>query len=482
MIHRVTPHAIRRAAQGPSGFAVQRPFIRGAKTAALSTLVWPVLALAQTAAPATVLQVEVRSTADAQRRADVAGRQVVGRDELLRHGDTRLVDALQRVPGLSAETRGAQTELKLGGLGGGYTQVLLNGEPLPRGVALDSIALDSIERVEILRGSAVQSSQAIAGSINLVTRRPAAQAQHSLQLSAASSWGRPQTSATLNLGGSAAATTWGLGVVASSESQRWPATFEQERRAGAGDVLTQRTLTTKQEFDRTNAVSLNPRLAWKREAGAEGLWQFSTDHSLRYAQSRGGVADRREPLFGQAPAQQASELALNYDRLFWRGRVQALHRLPSGAQWEARLNVTHSSRKQQSRLHGLDFTPRLVQDAVVTGEAVDQSAVLNVNHQRALGGAHRMDLGAEWEQARRREDRVQTEVALPGGLPPQNLDERYNAHVQRAALYLQDDWTLGTNTALQLGLRLEQLNTLSEGNVFDSVRQTHRLVGPVLRW
>ena len=101
-------------------------------------------------------------------------------------GKSILVDALQRVPGVTAETRGQATELKLGGLGAGYTQVLLNGEPLPRGVSLDSIALDSIERVEITRGSTVQSSQAIAGSINFITRRPSVPVTRSLSLSAAS--------------------------------------------------------------------------------------------------------------------------------------------------------------------------------------------------------------------------------------------------------------------------------------------------------
>ena len=36
-------------------------------------------------------------------------------------------------------------------------------------------------------------------------------------------------------------------------------------------------------------------------------------------------------------------------------------------------------------------------------------------------------------------------------------------------------------TALQLGLRLDRLETVSEGNVFGGVRQTRQLVGPVLR-
>lgn len=441
----------------------------------------PLSALAQEPDAVPAQRVEIQSDGSAQRRADVSGRHVIGRDELLRHGDTRLADAMQRLPGVTVDIRGQSTELKLGGLGAGYTQLMLNGEPLPRGVALDSIALDSIERVEIIRGATVQSSQAIAGSINLVTRRPTAATAPEVKLQAASQWGRPQVSATLDLGQNLGNATWGIGLVLASEHQLWPATYVQERREGVDGTPTQRTRTDKREHDRTDSISLNPRLAWKHDKGADGLWQFSTDHSLRYGASRGGVADEREPLLGPPPAQQTSDLALNYRRLFWRGRVQALHREADGTQYEARLNLTHSSRDQRARALSYDFTPRLVQDTAVDGQAVDQSVVLNLSHKRPLGKSHRLDLGAEWEQARRREDRVQTEQNLPGGLPPQNLDERFDARAQRWALYLQDEWSPMDNTALQLGVRLEQLDTVSEGNVFDSVRQSHRLVGPVLR-
>lgn len=455
------------------------------RAAGLAAAIAPLLAAAQQPESTPHQRVEIRSDASAARRADTAGRQVVGREELLRHGDTRLVDALQRVPGVSTDSRGGSSELKLGGLGAGYTQLLLNGEPLPRGTALDSIALDSIERVEIIRGSSVLSSQAIAGSINLITRRPTAVATRDFKLQGAGQWGRSQVTASVNLGStlseSLGRATWGLGLVVASEDQVWPATFVQERRDGADAVLTQRIRTDKRERDKTDSISLNPRLAWKREDSTQGLWQISTDHSLRVADSSGGVTDQRNPLLGAAPAQQSSDLALNYRRIFWRGRLQALHRDTDGAQVQARLNITRSSRDQKSRSLGTSFSQELVQDTTVKGHAVDQSSVLNLSHQRPLGESHRLDMGAEWERAQRSEDRVQTERSLPGGLPPQDLDERYEARVQRLALYLQDDWAWSKATALQLGLRLEQLGTVSEGNVFDSVSQKHQLVGPVLR-
>jgi outer membrane receptor for ferrienterochelin and colicins len=463
----------------PPHRAAEHPFTRSRVAALL--VAWPVLAAAQTPAQLPPQRVEIRSTDDDQRRADIAGRQVVSRETLLRHGDTRLVDALQRLPGVAVESRGPTTEVKLGGLGDGYTQVLLNGEPLPRGVSLDSIALDSLERVEIVRGSTVQSSQAIAGSLNLVTRRPATQASRDLSLRAALQSGLPQVSATLNLGDAAGAAIWGIGIVLSHDDQAWPAIFVQESRNSSEGTLAQRTLTVKREHDRTDAISLNPRLAWKREDGDGGLWQIATEHSLRVGESRGGVSDRREPLLGPPPAQQASVLALNYRRIFWRGSLQALRRQADGSQTEARLNLTHASRDQQARLQGLDFTPRLVQDSAVDGRAVDQSSALQVNHRRSLGASHRLLVGAEWEQARRQEDRVQVEQSLPGGLPPDNLDERYDARARRWAAFAQDEWSPTSATDVQAGVRVERLDTASAGNVFDGVRQSHRLVGPVLR-
>lgn len=427
-------------------------------------------------------RIEVRSDRLSQRQADTSGRQVVGRSELLRHGDASLSEAIRRVPGITVDGRGQAMEIKLGGLGVGYTQILLNGDPVPRGFSIDSIPADSVDRVEIVRGASVQSSQAIAGTINIVTRRSDQATTRELKLSGASQWGRPQASASLNLGARAGAVTWGLGLVASSDRQQFPAEFIQERREGTDSVLAQRILTRKREFDRTDAVSANPRASWQRPDGEGGLWQLSTDHSIRYSVSDAGILDERATLIGAPPAQSSSVVSLNYERLFWRGRVQGLRRGADGAEYEGRLSFTLDRRDQRSQLLGSDFLSRLVQDSRVDGMARDHSVVLAINHKRPVGDSHRLVVGGEVEQARRQENRVQVEQELPGGLPPDNLDERYDARIQRRALYVQDNWSLGPKTEVQLGARLESMDTDSQGNVFDAVRQSHHLLGPVLRF
>ncbi|PWF43415.1 hypothetical protein C7C56_021175 [Massilia glaciei] len=102
------------------------------------------------AAPARLEQVEVRGTAAGRdaRRAAAAGMVVISHDEIIKHGDANIVDVLGRLPGVTA--RGADVRMR--GLGSGYTQILINGERAPAGFALDALAPELIERVEVLRG------------------------------------------------------------------------------------------------------------------------------------------------------------------------------------------------------------------------------------------------------------------------------------------------------------------------------------------
>lgn len=68
-----------------------------------------------------------QSDADLRRQSSAA-KQIYGREELDRFGDTNVLDVLKRLPGLSVQ--GGEPRMR--GLGSGYTLILLNGEPAPR--------------------------------------------------------------------------------------------------------------------------------------------------------------------------------------------------------------------------------------------------------------------------------------------------------------------------------------------------------------
>lgn len=109
---------------------------------------------------------------------------VLNKEDLLQLSNHSLIDALRQVPSLWVEEQGGPggiTSIALRGAEANHTLVLLDGVQLndptnTRGGAFDlnGINIESIERIEIIRGaqSAVYGSDALAGVIHIITQTP----------------------------------------------------------------------------------------------------------------------------------------------------------------------------------------------------------------------------------------------------------------------------------------------------------------------
>ena len=95
-----------------------------------------------------------------------------------------LSEGLNFAPGLRMENNCQNcgfSQVRMNGLEGPYSQILINSRPVFSGLAgvygLELIPANMIERVEIIRGggSAMYGSNAIAGTINLITKDPVAE-------------------------------------------------------------------------------------------------------------------------------------------------------------------------------------------------------------------------------------------------------------------------------------------------------------------
>lgn len=104
---------------------------------------------------------------------------VIGRQEIEDKQYYFLSSALRDVPGLAFADRGSPGSVSgifMRGTKSEHTSVLLDGRPLPANLAglfnLESLTLDNIERVEVLRGpaSSLYGGKAIGGVINLISR------------------------------------------------------------------------------------------------------------------------------------------------------------------------------------------------------------------------------------------------------------------------------------------------------------------------
>ena len=92
-----------------------------------------------------------------------------------------VADGLNFTPGLRVESNCQNcgfTQLRMNGLEGAYSQILVNSRPVFSGLAgvygLEQIPSEMIERIEVVRGggSAIFGGNAIAGTVNIITKDP----------------------------------------------------------------------------------------------------------------------------------------------------------------------------------------------------------------------------------------------------------------------------------------------------------------------
>jgi outer membrane receptor for ferrienterochelin and colicins len=127
-------------------------------------------------------EVVVTATRTARRKSDAAVLTgVLDRKSIASLPVCALSDALSFQPGLRVEVN-CQTcqfsQLRMNGLAGGYSQILVNGRPVFSGMmslyGLEQIPAELIERVEVVRGggSSLYGTSAIGGTVNVITRMP----------------------------------------------------------------------------------------------------------------------------------------------------------------------------------------------------------------------------------------------------------------------------------------------------------------------
>lgn len=105
--------------------------------------------------------------------------EVIGREEIVESGAKTVADLLTEAQSVSLEpASGRQSVARLRGLDGRHVLVLIDGMRLTSGfqdyVDLSEIPAGMIDRIEVVRGSgsALYGSDAVAGVVNIITRKP----------------------------------------------------------------------------------------------------------------------------------------------------------------------------------------------------------------------------------------------------------------------------------------------------------------------
>ena len=440
-----------------------------------------------------MLKVEIKGSAakyDA-RRDDTASKVVVSAEEIQKYGDTSVNDVLKRLPGITIGGAAGRSggEIRMRGLGAGYTQILINGERAPAGFAIDSLAPDVIERIEVLRAASAEfSTQSIAGTINIVLKKALKAAQRQLKFSQSKSSGGSSPSASLQMSDKNGSTSYSLGANA------WHFMYDRgtptrETGVDASGVPDIARTANWQDAGRGDGFNLSPRINWALENGDTLTSQSFVNWNRFASNSR----SRTEVDFGEGPDYDRTDSSYSNHNGFGRTDLNWVHKLAEGAKLDLKVAVsTARSSADSHQLGGNNDAPATLY-RTVHSESSEQGFSTQGKYSTPFtfgtpekgsddGQAteHALSLGWDAGVTQRDDLRVQRDADLPGSAP-MNSDEGFNARVTRLALYGQDEWNITPAWSIYTGLRWEGLDTRADGDSIDAVQNRSSVFSPLMQ-
>jgi len=423
------------------------------------------------------VEVRGRTADDTQlRRQSTAATITIGRDEIERFGDSTVGDLLKRLPGVTLQGRpGRGGNIRLRGLGSGYTQILLDGERVAPGFSIDSLSPEQIERIQIQRAPTAETgARAIAGTINIITREGFSKRLNDLRISAGFENDALQPSLTWTRNDTFEGLPYNFSLTL----------FQNDRRSDSVTTTQQRTLDTDApiwdqtetnvEREKRRGVQASGRLNWRGEDGRSAMLMPLIIDSRGNAQRSAEL--ERVPPIPQASYDTAHSDASSHFSLLRLG-AQWLQRFDDSSRFEWRGGVGRTSFKNRSlRLETGGTAPDQIDDDT---DNTERTLSMSGKFTRLLGeGEHSVVAGAELESNRR----VEAHTTLYDGvaiLP--EFGEEVAARALRLALYAQDEWSLTPNWAVHAGLRWEGINTRGgESPTEPEVSNQSRVWSPLL--
>ena len=404
-----------------------------------------------------------------QRRLSSAAKIVIGREEIDKFGDANIGEVLRRLPGVTTPGppgRGGPPRLR--GLGGGFTPLLIDGQRVPPGFSLESLTPEQVERIEILRAPTAETgARAIAGTINIITREGFRLRLNDVRIGLGLEDGRLTPGLNWTHNNSAGNLIYNLsGSLFQRKQGNDSDTRTTVANVATGVLLEDRT-SRNLSGDERIGTNLTGRLQWRLGEGGD---VFALTPSVFHAQGK----TRGSYTLTQA-VQRPGRAVLydfgdsNTELSFTNARVNAQWRQRLGAV-RAELNGAAGTFQSENLTLRNDFNTggsqparTLRDDSRTRQNSVDLKFKFSgVAGGNAQGGEHSLVGGVDVDAARRNE----TRSTLQNGAPTlSNFGDDLKADSLRLAAFVQDDWNVNPNWALNAGLRWEGITTKGDSAI-----------------
>jgi outer membrane receptor for ferrienterochelin and colicins len=407
-----------------------------------------------------VERVDVTGKSDATdaRRNASAAKIVITREELEQFGDTNLGESMRRLPGVTTGGRpGRPGAPQMRGLGGGFTQILIDGQRIPPGFSVQDITPDQVERIEILRAPTAETgARAIAGTINVILREPLRKTDHDIKLGVNVERDRVSPNVSWSYNGLLSETgTYTLtGSVNRTDQITTDDTIIRYFDEVTDQLVTEQRTHSDSKSLRHNYF-LSPRAQWRLGAGEQfGLQAFLAHNTV----SSKTPATLEQP-FGNNPVQPYATRVGAFDGRFDVARINANlnQRINESNRYELRAGVGRfwsdntSSADQFDSLGVRNLAQISRNDVRDLSWSTSGKLITNLPSR-----GHAITSGYEYESVRR--DTVGT-TFVNGAQQLGDIGTNFFTSTQRFAAFAQDDWDISPEFAANLGIRFEEIRT-----------------------
>lgn len=428
---------------------------------------------AQTPPPATAT-VSVRGTADSMRRNDTAARIVIGREEIVKYGDTSVLEVMKRLPGVTV----SGTDVRIRGLGNGYTQILVDGERQPAGFSLESLAPESIERIEVMRAATAEfSTQAVAGTINIVRKRRASTDPMQVKASIASvPDGRPG-SMNLDISDKRDIFSYTAGARFNLRDSEFDSFELAEEFASNGGLRARRLNHTIGETW-LKTLNFSPRLDWKLADNGSLSWQTIANR----IDFQNIFDERTDTMAGPRYPHPRLDVRSGGDSKNLRTSVNWIARFGESGRLDTKASAYIADSYLFMYRVGRNDGDSVVLDRDYLTDSADRG--LTWTGKLSFSWTEKHALAVGWDTGHttydERERQAETIAADSG---PDGFDRSFDASIASIALFVQDEWDITPALSLYLGARWEAVGIRTRAVDFDR-ESSSRVLSPTMqmRW
>ena len=415
-------------------------------------------------------KVEITAKQYDARREDTATKIVVTEEEIKQFGESNIAEILKRQSGITI----TGSEIRMRGLGNGYTQILIDGEPIPRGMSIDTINVNQIKRIEILRSStADMSTRAIAGSINVVMKKVETTSRDFMM-----SLNRSPTDSLKN-----------INFIQSDKSEQFSYGISVRILGGTFSSSRDRELKVRDDLTGEDSVQharpqtqtsypgliINPRFTWVLGNGDS----LTLKSNLFYQKvSRSEFVDWA--LLNEKTRTHDDRKALGSE-LNWERRLanefgnESIFKFNLGLSHFA-LGITGSDQTSYT-----NSSLPLVRQTQINETHQDWKS--SGSYVTSFAKTHVVKSG--WDGAisasDSHRDQTNDQTLGQGIVQAGGLNEKSHVQIQRAAFYVQDEWQTTPTWSNYLGMRWEMLQTKGSGDNFRQFENKTSVLSPILQ-